>query len=123
MGRISQPMRSRLKPATKMACLLLAANWRTVNAPDILMLRQADDLASRRLLAKLQEKAEEGDGDASEGSDEGDACSDSDASLRSEPAAAPVDVGFESEDDEVNVEGGASDFEGFGGSDSDSSRG
>ena len=78
-------------------------------------------MASQRLLAKLQETAEEGDGDASEGSDEGDACSDSDASLRSEPAEAPVDVGFESED-EVNVDGGASDFEGFGGSDSDGSR-
>ena len=121
MGRISQPIRSRLKPSTKRACLLLAANWRTVNAPNIPMLRQADDLASQRLLAKLQETAEEGDGDASEGSDEGDACSDSDASLRSEPAEAPVDVGFESED-EVNVDGGASDFEGFGGSDSDGSR-
>ena len=70
MGRISQPIRSRFKPATKRACLFLAANWRTVNAPDIPMLRQADDLASRRLLAMLQEKAEEGDWDASEGSDE-----------------------------------------------------
>lgn len=118
MGRISQPIRSRLKPATKRSCLLLAANWRTVNAPDIPMLRAADEQVRKKLAAKIERETSNGDGvddDASSSCGE-EVMTESEAPL--DEGGEPLEVDASLVDGEGSGdETAASDFEGFGESD------